>query len=56
MFSRQEMEEINSLSSGSCTAYLYLGNATRISTLQIVLQLLGMAKNLVCLITFFQVG
>lgn len=56
MFSREEMEEINSLSSSNCTAYLYLGNATRISTLQIVLQLLGMAKNLAHLITFFQVG
>lgn len=56
MFSREEMEETNSLSSSNCTAYMYLGNATRISTLQIVLQLLGTAKNLAHLITFFQVG
>lgn len=46
------MEETTSFSSGDCAAYLYLANATRISTLQILLQLLGAAMNLAHLPSF----
>lgn len=52
IFIRKEMEETISFSSSDCAAYLYLANAMRISTLQILLQLLGAAKNLAHLPSF----
>lgn len=48
------MEETISFSSSDCAAYLYLANAMRISALQVLLQLLGAAKNLAHLPSFKQ--